>query len=44
MSTQITYFVHSTTTDNQNGISSGWNDVGLSELGIRQSHELFLAI
>jgi hypothetical protein len=40
MSTQITYFVHSTTADNQNGISSGWNDLPLSAIGIQQSHEL----
>ena len=36
----ITYFVHWTTTDNENNISSGWSDVALSELGIRQSLEL----
>ncbi len=40
MSVSITYFVHGTTTDNESGISSGWNDVGLSALGIRQSEEL----
>jgi len=40
MSVQITYFVHGTTLDNENGISSGWSDVELSELGIRQSEEL----
>ncbi len=40
MSTQITYFVHSTTADNQNGISSGWNDLPLSAIGIEQSYEL----
>ena len=33
----ITYFVHGTTVDNENGISSGWSDVGLSERGITQS-------
>jgi len=37
---QITYFVHGTTTDNQKEISSGWNDVGLSELGVGQSIKL----
>ncbi|MFH0857051.1 MAG: histidine phosphatase family protein [bacterium] len=37
---KITYFVHGTTTDNENHISSGWSDVALSELGIRQSIEL----
>lgn len=36
----ITYFVHGTTTDNENGISSGACDVELSELGIRQALEL----
>ena len=40
MSVRITYFVHGTTTDNENGISSGWFDVGLSELGVKQSIEL----
>lgn len=37
---KITYFVHGTTTDNENNISSGWQDVGLSELGVKQSKEL----
>lgn len=36
----ITYFVHGTTTDNEAGISSGWKDVELSELGVKQSKEL----
>ena len=40
MAVKITYFVHGTTTDNEKGISSGWFDVGLSELGIKQSAEL----
>ena len=40
MSIQITYFVHGTTTDNEKDISSGWFDVGLSELGVKQSIEL----
>ncbi|KKW11578.1 MAG: Phosphoglycerate mutase [Parcubacteria group bacterium GW2011_GWA2_49_9] len=40
MSVHITYFVHGTTTDNEDGISSGWKDVELSELGIQQSKEL----
>jgi broad specificity phosphatase PhoE len=40
MSVQITYFVHGTTIDNEQGISSGWKDVELSELGIKQSEEL----
>lgn len=37
---KITYFVHGTTTDNEKDISSGWYDVELSELGIKQSLEL----
>jgi len=40
MSIQITYFVHGTTTDNEQKISSGWSDVELSELGIQQSIDL----
>ena len=36
----ITYFVHGTTTDNEKRISSGWYDVELSELGIKQSKDL----
>lgn len=37
---KITYFVHGTTVDNQNEISSGWSDAPLSELGIQQSKDL----
>jgi len=37
---KITYFVHGTTTDNEQDVSSGWKDVGLSELGVKQSIEL----
>ena len=40
MTIKITYFVHGTTTDNENEISSGWSDVELSELGVQQSIEL----
>ena len=40
MSIKITYFVHGTTTDNEKESSSGWFDVGLSELGIKQSIDL----
>ena len=40
MAVKITYFVHGTTTDNEEGISSGWHDAGLSELGVKQSIEL----
>ena len=37
---RITYFVHGTTTDNEQGLASGWKDCGLSELGRKQSREL----
>ncbi len=40
MSIKITYFVHGTTTDNEQHVSSGWKDVELSELGIQQSKDL----
>jgi alpha-ribazole phosphatase/probable phosphoglycerate mutase len=40
MTVKITYFVHGTTTDNENNIATGWNPGELSELGIRQSKEL----
>lgn len=40
MVVNITYFVHGTTTDNEKAISSGWNDVELSELGIEEAKEL----
>ena len=36
----ITYFVHGTTKDNEKNISSGWNNVDLSEMGVKQSKEL----
>lgn len=37
MPIKITYFVHGTTTDNEKGISSGWYDVELSDLGRQQA-------
>ena len=40
MSIKITYFVHGTTIDNEKEISSGWKDVELSDLGIKQSIDL----
>ncbi|OGI91709.1 hypothetical protein A2933_01670 [Candidatus Nomurabacteria bacterium RIFCSPLOWO2_01_FULL_46_18] len=40
MPIKITYFVHGTSVDNEKEISSGWSDVELSELGVRQSVEL----
>ena len=36
----ITYFVHGTTTDNENKIATGWNQGELSELGKTQSIQL----
>lgn len=40
MAVRITYFVHGTTTDNEQNLSSGWNNAELSELGIQQSVDL----
>lgn len=40
MSVKITFFAHGTTVDNEQHLSSGWNDVELSEEGITQSWEL----
>lgn len=40
MATKITYFVHGTTTDNEQKISSGWYDVELSETGVQQAKDL----
>jgi len=40
MSINITNFAHGTTTDNEKNISSGWYDVELSELGIKQGKKL----
>jgi broad specificity phosphatase PhoE len=40
MSIKITYFVHWTTLDNENEISSWWYDVELSDLWIKQSIDL----
>ena len=40
MSVRITYFVHGTTTDNEERRSSGWNDVPLSALGEEQARTL----
>ena len=39
-SLHITYFAHFTTFDNEQEIASGWSDVGLSDLGKKQSIEL----
>lgn len=40
MVVKITYFVHGTTKDNEKGLSSGWKDVELSDLGVEQSEKL----
>lgn len=37
---EIIFESHSTSLDNENHLSSGWNDIELSELGNRQSVEL----
>lgn len=37
---KIIYFVHGTTIDNENNVSSGWSDAKLSQLGIEQSIKL----
>jgi broad specificity phosphatase PhoE len=37
---KITNFAHGTTVDNENNISSGWNDPELSQLGIEQGKKL----
>ena len=36
----IIFESHGTTTDNEQHISSGWKDVALSELGVKQAEEL----
>ncbi|MEJ0072584.1 MAG: histidine phosphatase family protein [Candidatus Saccharibacteria bacterium] len=40
MSVEITYFVHGTTTDNEQDMATGWLPGELSELGRRQAIEL----
>jgi broad specificity phosphatase PhoE len=40
MAVSITYFVHSTTPDNEQRIASGWRDTPLSETGIEQARKL----
>lgn len=40
MSVKIIYFVHGTTTDNEKGVCSGWNDVKLSQKGKEQAKNL----
>ncbi|MCL5436086.1 MAG: histidine phosphatase family protein [Patescibacteria group bacterium] len=40
MAVKITYFVHGTSIDNENGSSSGWQDCPLSKLGTKQARDL----
>jgi broad specificity phosphatase PhoE len=40
MSIKITYFVHGTTTDNEQGLATGWLPGELSETGIQQAKAL----
>lgn len=40
MTVHVTYFVHGTTTDNEQGLATGWAHGELSELGIKQSIKL----
>lgn len=40
MSVKITYFVHGTTTDNEQGLATGWAPGVLSQLGLKQAKEL----
>jgi len=40
MPVDIAYFAHGTTEDNERGVSSGWFDAELSELGRRQAIKL----
>ena len=37
---KIYFATHATTTDNEVKLSSGWKDVGLSDLGVRQAKEM----
>lgn len=40
MTVKITYFIHRTTTDNEQGLASGRSSGILSELGVKQAKEL----
>lgn len=40
MSVKIIFEAHATTFDNEAGLSSGWNDVELSPLGLQQADDL----
>lgn len=37
---KIYFAAHATTTDNEAKLSSGWKDVGLSDLGVQQAKEM----
>lgn len=41
---KIKYFVHGTTTDNENGIASGWSGADLSETGLQRVQNLKVQI
>lgn len=41
---EITYFVHGTSTDNEQLIATGWADGALSELGITQAMDLGIQV
>jgi alpha-ribazole phosphatase/probable phosphoglycerate mutase len=40
MAVKITYFVHGTTKDNEQGLATGWLGGELSELGLKQARDL----
>jgi len=40
MAVKITYFVHGTTTDNEQDLATGWSPGELSELGLEQAKKL----
>ncbi|MBU1118478.1 histidine phosphatase family protein [Patescibacteria group bacterium] len=44
MPVKITYFVHGTTTDNEQGLATGWAPGELSETGIEQAEKLGLLV
>ena len=39
MAVKITYFVHVTTTDNEQDLATGWLPGELSELGVKQAKD-----
>ena len=44
MTVKITYFVHGTTTDNEQDLATGWSPGELSKLGIKQAKELGILV